>query len=190
MVPQPEEGGVPAGQPSTARVHLPIEGYTGWPQVMRLVAIASFVLVMLLACTMLLLVPEESLNVQLDDLMVGLGVFLIFEMVLVRCLIIPMNGDYGRYRITADRVDFYPLSTLGLGIQSRTQSLPVADYDGIAVQALEGPGEATLYAIVMVHAKRANIIRIRHTKQRSEAQDYAHALAGELKIPVIPAVKA
>ena len=188
MVPQPQESGVPASQ-STARIHLPIEGYTAWPQVMRLVAIASFVLIMLLACTMLLLVPEDSLNIRLEDLMIGLMVFLLFEMVLVRCLIIPRNGDYGRFRISEGRVDFYPLSTLGLSIQSRTQSVPVADFDGIAVQILEGrDGNAAKYEVLMVHPKRSNLIRIRYIASRGEAEDYARALADELKLPVIAAV--
>ncbi len=188
MVPHPHDSGIPANQ-SSARLHLPIEGYTAWPQIMRLVAIASFVLVMLLACTLLLLVPEQNIHVKLDSLLLALSAFLIFEMVIVRCLIIPMNGDYGRFRINESHVDFYPLTTMGLSVQARTQSIPVVDFDGIAVQALEAQhGAPTRYGIVLMHPKRANLIRIRYTTSRSEAENYARSLAEALSLPVIPAL--
>lgn len=190
MVPHPHDSGIPANQ-SSARLHLPIEGYTAWPQIMRLVAIASFVLVMLLACTLLLLIPQENINVQMDKLLLALAAFLIFEMVIVRCLIIPMNGDYGRFRINEGHVDFYPLTTLGLGVQTRTQSVPVVDFDGVAVQALEAQhGAPARYAIMLVHPKRANLVRIRYTPSRSEAENYARTLAEALSLPVIPAIPA
>lgn len=98
-----------------------------------------------------------------------------------------MNGDYGRYRINESKVDFYPLSTLGLSVLTRTQSVPIIDFNGIEVQIMAGKGSETKYMVTLMHPERSNMIRVRAFISRSEAEDYARNLAAALSLPVIAA---
>lgn len=186
MVPLSPESGIPL-QTDNSRLHLPIEGVTAWPYLLRLIAAGSFVMIMLLAFILTLLIPPEQLQVNPEQLLIGLTGLLVFEIVIVRRLIVPMNGDYGRYRINEGKVDFYPLSTLGLSVLTRTQSVPIIDFNGVEVQIMAGRGSETKYMVALMHPERSNMIRIRAFTSRSEAEDYARNLAAALSLPVIAA---
>jgi hypothetical protein len=82
MVPLSRESGIP-GSIDNARIHLPIEGYTAWPQLLRLVAAASFITV-LMASFVLTLFGPTSAAVNVQALILGLVCVVIFEMVIVR----------------------------------------------------------------------------------------------------------
>ena len=180
------ESGIPLPA-DNARFHLPIEGVTAWPFLLRLIAVGSFVTVMLLAFILTLLIPPEQLQLNPELLLIGLTGLMVFEIVLVRRLIVPMNGDYGRYRINENKVDFYPLSTLGLTVMTRPESVPIIDFSGIDVQIMSGKGSETKYMVTLIHPQRANMIRVRAFTSRTEAEDYARGLAAALSLPVIAA---
>jgi hypothetical protein len=183
MVPLSRESGIP-GSIDNARIHLPIEGYTAWPQLLRLVAAASFITV-LMASFVLTLFGPTSAAVNVQALILGLVCVVIFEMVIVRRLIIPMNGDYGRFRISDGRVDLYPLTTLGLSVTTRPQSIPMQDFDGVTVQTMAVKGSETKFMVTLMHPQRANMVRVRHFTARIEAEKFARALADELSLNVI-----
>lgn len=63
MVPLSPESGIPL-QTDNSRLHLPIEGVTAWPYLLRLIAAGSFVMIMLLAFILTLLIPPEQLQVN------------------------------------------------------------------------------------------------------------------------------
>jgi hypothetical protein len=185
MVPLSRESGIPTSIDS-ARVHLPIEGYTAWPQLLRLVAAASVITVLMISFILTLFGPTAvAINVQ--ALIIGLVCVVVFEMVLVRRLIIPMNGDYGRFRISDGRVDLYPLTTMGLSVTTRPQSIPMQDFDGIAVQTMAVKGSETKFMVTLMHPQRANMVRVRSFTARIDAEKFARALADEVSLKVIPA---
>lgn len=184
MVPLSRESGIPDSI-DNARIHLPIEGYTAWPQLLRLVAAGSVITVLMISFILTLFGPTST-AVNADMLILGLVSVVVFEMVIVRRLIIPMNGDYGRYRISDGRVDLYPLSTLGLRVMARPQSIPMQDFDGITVQTMAVKGSETKYMVTLMHPQRANMVRVRPFTARIEAENFARALADKVSLKVIP----
>ena len=184
MVPLSPESGIPL-QTDNAQLHLPIEGVTAWPYLLRLIAVGSFVTIILLAFVLTLLIPPDQLHLDPEQLLIALTGLLVFEIVIVRRLIIPMNGDYGRYRIGENKVDFYPLSTMGLTTMTRPESVPIIDFNGIEVQTMAGKGSETKYMVTLVHPQRSNMVRVRAFTSRMESEDYARELAAALSLPVI-----
>lgn len=184
MVPLSRESGIPDGT-DNARIHLPIEGYTAWPQLLRLVAMGSVITVLMISFILTLFGPT-AVAVNVHALIIGLVSVVLFEMVIVRRLIIPMNGDYGRYRISDSRVDLYPLTTMGLSVTTRPQSIPMQDFDGITVQTMSVKGSETKYMVTLMHPQRANMVRVRPFTARVEAEKFARALADEVSLKVIP----
>ena len=168
-------------------ITLPIEGATAWPFVIRLIAFASVFIVAVLASIFTLLIPAEELGLQPDKLLAVLGAVLVFEVVLVRRLIVPLNGDYGRYRIARDKVDFYPLSTLGMRVLPEPETVPLANFKGVAVQTIEAKDTVTRYSASLVHPKRSRTIRVRMFLMKPEAEEYARQLADALSLKMISA---
>lgn len=183
MVPLSRESGIPNGV-DTSRIHLPIEGYTAWPQLLRLVAAGSFITVLMISFILTLFGPTST-SVNVEALIIGLVCVVLFEMVIVRRLIIPMNGDYGRYRISEGRIDLYPLSTMGLRVLTRPQSIPMEDFDGVTVQTMAVKGSETKYMVTVMHPQRSNMVRVRSFAARSEAEIFARALADKTSLKII-----
>ncbi len=187
MVPLSQDGGMLNGNVDAVQIDLPVEGQTAWPQLLRLVAIGSVMMVSMLSFILVLLFSPSEMKIDPQSLMLGLASVVIFEIVIVRRLIIPMNGDYGRWRINVGHVDLYPLSTLGMTVQARPQSIPIGDFSGVAVQSMAVKGSATKYIVTLMHPQRANMVRIRHFDTKVDAESYARMLANKITLPVIAA---
>jgi hypothetical protein len=172
-------------------VKFPIEGHTIWPNIMRLLTVGSIVGGVLLVFVLLLLVSDEQVYVtqhQIIRIILGLACFVIFELVIVRQLIIPMNGDYGRYRVNADKVEFYPLSTLGMKTLPRIETVPMADFKGIAIQPTIFRDGISRYYVTLVHPQQSLSIRLKLFNSHVDANAYAEVLAQALKTKVIRAL--
>lgn len=169
-------------------IKLPIEGLTVWPNIMRLMVVGSVVTAILLTLVFMLMIPPEQLRIDPDRLVLSLTCIILFEIVVIRRLVIPLNGDYGRYRIHADRVEYYPLSTLGLTVLHRTESIPVVDFKGVAIQPAILRDGITQYYVVLVHPQISNSIRLRIFNSHVEANAYAQALAKALSINVVKGI--
>ncbi|MDB5491382.1 MAG: hypothetical protein JWO78_1231 [Micavibrio sp.] len=169
-------------------IKLPIEGHTVWPNIMRLMVVGSVVTAILFTLVFMLMIPLDQLNIKPQILLTGLTCIILFEIVIVRGLIIPLNGDYGRYRINATHVDYYPLSTLGLTVLHRVESIPVVDFKGVAIQPAILRDGMTRYYVVLMHPQQSNSIRLRLFNSHTEAATYAEALAGALSIHFIKGV--
>lgn len=166
-------------------VKLPIEGHTVWPNVMRLLVVGTFVSGLLLALVIILMIPPEQLSINPDRLLMGLTCVVIFEVIVVRLLIIPSNGDYGRFRINQTNVEYYPLSPLGLKVMPRAQTIPLTDFRGLMVQKALFRDGITRFHTVLVHPQASNSIRVRLFTDESEAKAYIDALAKQLSIPLM-----
>lgn len=183
----PEEGKKPEGYLFPV-IKLPIEGLTVWPNIMRLMVVGSVVTAVLFTLVFMLMIPLEQLSIKPDSLLIGMTCVILFEIVIVRALIIPLNGDYGRYRINATHVDYYPLSTLGLTVLHRVESIPVVDFKGVAIYPAILRDGMTRYYVVLVHPKVSNSIRLRIFNSHIEANAYADALAKALSTTFIKGV--
>jgi hypothetical protein len=172
-------------RPSGGDISFPVEGATAWPFVIRLIAFASVFIVAVLTSIFTLLIPPEDLGVQPEKLLAVLGAVLVFEVVLVRRLIVPLNGDYGRYTITRDKVDYYPLSTLGMRVLPEPETIPLAHFKGVSVQTIEAKDSVTRYSASLVHPKRSRTIRVRMFLAKPEAEEYARRLADALSLKMI-----
>lgn len=183
----PEEGSRPEGYLFPV-IKLPIEGHTVWPNIMRLMVVGSVVTAILFSLVFMLMIPLEQLSIKPEILLIGLTCVIMFEIVVVRGLIIPLNGDYGRYRINATHVDYYPLSTLGLTVLHRVESIPLMDFSGVAIHTAILRDGMTRYYVVLVHPQQSNSIRLRLFNSHIEAGAYAEALAKALSTHVIKGV--
>jgi len=100
-------------------------------------------------------------------------------------LIIPVSGDYGRYRINQTNVEFYPLSTLGMKVMPRAQTIPLSDFSGVRVQpAMFSDGIARVY-VTLVHPQSSNSVRIKLFSAEAEAKAYADNLAKVLSTQIL-----
>jgi len=169
-------------------IKLPIEGDTVWPNIMRLMVVGSVVTAILFTLVFMLMIPLEQLRIKPNILIIGLSCVIMFEVVIVRALIIPLNGDYGRYRITATHVEYNPLSTLGLTVLKRVESIPLVDFKGVAIQPAILRDGLTQYYVVLVHPQQSNSIRLRLFNSHIEANAYAEALAKALSTTVIKGI--
>lgn len=166
-------------------VKFPIEGHTVWPNIMRLMVVGSVVTGILFSLVFMLMIPPEQLRIDPQRLFLGLTCVILFEIVVIRRLVIPMGGDYGRYKITQTSVDYNPLSTLGLTVLKSVESIPVANFKGVAIQPAILRDGITRHYVTLVHPQQSNSIKLRLFNSHVEAGAYAEALAKALSLNVI-----
>lgn len=171
---------------SEARIHLPIEGHTRWPFIMRVMAFGSVVTVLGLGVmVMLFLVPHDS-GINPVLLMGGVFLFLLAELAVMRFAVIPLLGDYGRFRIAGVQVDLFPLSPSGFSVIDTPVSLPITAYKGVALKVANGQENGVHYDVFLDHAQRSKTIRVRGFTQKQPAEDFARVLAETLGVRFLP----
>ena len=168
-------------------ITFPIEGHTVWPNIMRLMVVGSVVTAILLSLALMLVIPPEHLHIHPRKLVIALTCLILFELVVVRKLIIPLNGDYGRYRIDKTHVEYYPLSTIGMSVLHRTEHIPASDFKGVAIQGVILRDGLSRYYVSLIHPQQSNSIRIKIFSSHTEAMEYATALAAALSLTVLNA---
>lgn len=178
--------GVSASTASSSGIRFPIEGETPWPGLIRVVTFGSFVCIVLALLVLLIIVPPGALGFSQERLMLGLTCVFAFEVVIIRRLIVPMNGDYGRFRINPRYIDLYPLTALGLRVHSRSQQVSAADYKGVRIDTMAAKGSDARYIVTLVHPERANMIQVKIFSTLDDAKAYAGELAAAMNLPVLP----
>ena len=169
-------------------VNLPIQGETIWPNLMRLLTVGSIVGGIMVSLILMLMIPEEQLRIDPAKLVAILTCLILFELVIVRQLIIPINGDYGRYRVNKDKVELYPLTTLGMGVKAYVENIPMADYKGISITPVIFRDGMSRYYVTLTHPQQSNSIRVKLFNSHVDANAYAYVLAQVLNLKVIKAL--
>jgi hypothetical protein len=142
------------------------------------------VLMMGIIYLLLLSSPDSSVNPVL--LLVGVLLLLFSELLLVRFIVIPFSGDYGRFRITDTKVDLFPLSRFGFSVLPDPVATVISHYSGVALRVANGRQKGMYYDVFLDHPQRSKTILIRSFPNKAQAADFARELAQTLGLKFIP----
>lgn len=173
------------GEQTDPHIHLPVEGRTRWPFVMRVMAFGSAATFLLFSIIYFLLLAPQGDSVQPQAILVGLFFLLFSELVFVRFLIIPAQGDYGRFRITDTRVDFFPLSRYGFSVLTEPEVILLSEFTGISLRVGTGRG-GMYYDVFFNHPERRRTIKIRSFETKAAAEFFARTLADTIGVKFLP----
>lgn len=167
-----------------ARLHFPIEGHSIWPVILWMLLFSSAAAVFVIGLTLNML---EISNFPLDKngITALIAGFLVLEYMAVLKLIVPNVTNYGRYRIYADRVDFYPLVLLGLGVTEQSQAEPASAFSGVRISISVSKDKPTFYRIDLVHPARGKTLKLKYFLDMPDAQLYARELADAMKLRIL-----
>lgn len=170
---------------SGARVHFPIEGHSIWPVILWMLLFSSMAAVFAIGLTLNMF---EVGNLPLDKNAITALVagFLVLEYVAILKLIVPNMTDYGRYRIYADRVDFFPLVLLGLGVTEQSRPEPVSAFTGVRISICISKNKPTFYRVDLVHPAKGRTLKLKYFMAMPDAQVFACELADAMKLVVMP----
>ncbi len=172
----------------TAQVHFPIEGQSPWVNIFRSFLVSMIVLAVASIVTLGLFGKEGSAG-TMPWIWNMIGALLIFEYFIFLKVIVPRTADYGRFRVYENRVDFYPLALLGMGVGRAPESVGLQKFKGVAVQEASAPQDNRTiagYGIFLMGPVRGRTIRLRICSTRLEAEQQAHHLAQIFHLPVVP----
>lgn len=172
--------------PPTAgpRLHFPIEGHSIWPVILWMLMFSS-VATVVAAGLMLNIVEISHLPVSENALTGMIAGFMALEYLAVLKLIVPNMTDYGRYRIYPDRVDFYPLVLLGLGVTEQSKAEPASAFAGVRIHISIAKDRPTFYRVDLVHPAKGRTLKLKHFLDMPDADHYARALADAMNLHVL-----
>lgn len=174
----------PANTFGAARLHFPIEGHSIWPVILWMLLFSSAAAVFAIGLTLNML-EISNLPLNKEALTALIAGFMVLEYLAVLKLIVPNMTDYGRYRIYADRVDFYPLVLLGLGVTDQSISEPASAFTGVRITIAVSKDKPTFYRIDLVHPRKGRTLKLKYFLDMPDAQLYARELADAMKLPII-----
>ncbi|QQG35212.1 MAG: hypothetical protein HYS17_06475 [Micavibrio aeruginosavorus] len=168
-----------------SRVHFPIEGHSIWPVILWVLLFSSMAAIFAIGLTLNML---EIGNLPLDKSAITALVagFLVLEYVAILKLIVPNMTDYGRYRIYADRVDFFPLVLMGLGVTEQSRPEPVTAFKGVRISICIGKNKPTFYRVDLVHPAKGKTLKLKYFMDMPDARIFACELADAMKLVVMP----
>ncbi len=170
--------------PSGPRLHFPIEGHSIWPVILWMLMFSS-VAAVVAAGLILNLVEISNLPVSENALTGMIAGFMALEYLAVLKLIVPNLTDYGRYRIFPDRVDFYPLVLLGLGVTEQSKAEPASAFAGVRIHISIGKDRPTFYRVDLVHPAKGRTLKLKHFLDMPDAEMYARELADAMKLRIL-----
>ncbi|MCM2344048.1 MAG: hypothetical protein NDJ24_05750 [Alphaproteobacteria bacterium] len=170
---------------SSLGVHFPIEGHSIWPVILWMLLFSSMAAIFAIGVTLNMF---EVSNLPLDKnaLIALVAGFLVLEYVAILKLIVPNLTDYGRYRIYADRVDFFPLVLLGLGVTEQSRPEPVTAFTGVRISICLSKNKPTFYRVDLVHPGKGKTLKLKYFMAMPDAQIFACELAEAMKLVVLP----
>lgn len=169
---------------ASARLHFPIEGHSIWPVILWMLLFSSVAAVFAIGLT-LNVFQIGGLPINKNAVTALVAGFLVLEYIAVLKLIVPNLTDYGRYRIHADHVDFYPLVLLGLGVTEQAKPEPASAFTGVRITISVSKDKPTFYRIDLVHPAKGKTLKIKYFLDMPDAQLYARELADAMKLPII-----
>lgn len=170
--------------PGAARLHFPIEGHSIWPVILWMLLFSSVAAVFVIGLT-LNMFNVSGLPLDKNAMTALVAGFLVLEYLAVLKLIVPNLTDYGRYRIYADRVDFYPLVLLGLGVTEQSKAEPAGAFSGVRIKISVSKDKPTFYRVDLVHPAKGRTLRLKYFLDMPDAQLYARELADTMKLPIL-----
>ena len=170
--------------PSGPRLHFPIEGHSIWPVILWMLMFSS-VAAVVAAGLVLNLVEISDLPVSENALTGMIAGFLVLEYLAVLKLIVPNMTDYGRYRIYPDRVDFYPLVLLGLGVTEQSKAEPANAFAGVRIHISIAKDRPTFYRVDLVHPAKGRTLKLKHFLDMPDAELYARELADTMNLRIL-----
>lgn len=168
-----------------ARLHFPIEGHSIWPVILWMLLFSSAAAVFVIGIA-LNLMEITNLPIDKNAITALIAGFLVLEYLAVLRLIVPNMTDYGRYRIYADHVDFYPLVLLGLGVTEQSKPEPASAFSGVRITISISKDKPTFYRVDLVHPSKGKTLKLKFFLGMPDAQLYARELAEAMKLPILP----
>jgi len=170
--------------PGAARLHFPIEGHSIWPVILWMLLFSSVAAVFVIGLT-LNMFNVSGLPLDKNAMTALVAGFLVLEYLAVLKLIVPNLTDYGRYRIYADRVDFYPLVLLGLGVTEQSKAESASAFSGVRIKISVSKDKPTFYRVDLVHPAKGRTLKLKYFLDMPDAQFYARELADTMKLPIL-----
>lgn len=170
---------------STGGVHFPIEGHSIWPVILWMLLFSSMAAIFAVSIT-LNMFEVSNLPIDKTALIALVAGFLVLEYVAILKLIVPNLTDYGRYRVYADRVDFFPLVLLGLGVTEQSKPEPVSAFSGVRIAICLSKNKPTFYRVDLVHPGKGKTLKLKYFMDMPDAQIFSCQLADAMKLVVLP----
>lgn len=178
--------GGPNGEGLSA-VNLPLEGESKWVSVMRMLAFATFGCIILIAIVFHFLTADDSFvgNQQLGMMMAGLVFLLVLEYFVFLKIVIPRQANYGRYIVFQDKVEYFPLSALGLSVKAQGEAVAISRFMGITTSRVADRKGRVSYAVFLIHsADKGKTIKLRSFSEPVQAEAFAVRLGALLRLNV------
>ncbi|MCB9991316.1 MAG: hypothetical protein H6867_08030 [Rhodospirillales bacterium] len=173
---------------SRGGIDFPIEGESRWVHVMRALAFGVFASLMTIGAVFHFLGGDDSFveSQQLSMILGGIVFVLLLEYFVFLKIVIPRQADYGRFEIREHKVDFYPLSALGLGIKTHAHPVSMGKFMGITTGRTTDKKGVTSYNVFLVHKdNKGKTIRVSNFADPVEAENYATKLAAVLRLNMV-----
>ena len=168
---------------NSGEISFPIEGKTQWPILMRTMSLGMF------AGFGVVLAVFAGTGLIDDGALYQWILYLIFALVAAEYLlflkvVIPMAGNYGRFRIYEHKVEYFPLTSTGMGVQPQSKSEPISKFKGVMVKSWQNKYSMS-YVAVLYHPERGKSIRVRSFSSRKDAETFANILAENLNLNIV-----
>lgn len=163
----------------------PIEGESKWVTILRLMAVATLVTIGVIGAMFHFLTADDSFieSQQLAMMMGGIVFLLVLEYFVFLLVVIPRQADYGRYAIHETKVEFFPLTALGLAIGNKSETVHIERFAGVASSKSTDKKGKLSYAVYLVHSdNKGKTINIKSFPSAEEADNYAQNLGRKLRL--------
>jgi len=172
-----------------APLDFPIEGESRWVYVMRALAFSTLGAVAVIGAVFHFLAGQDSFveTQQIAMILSGIVFLLVFEYFVFLKIVIPGQADYGRYVIYPHKVEFYPLTAMGLGNGTRGETETMGKFMGITTGPVTDRKGRLSYAVYLVHStKKGRTIKLANFPETARAEKYAAELGEVMNINVVP----
>lgn len=167
---------------------LPIEGESKWVTTMRVLAFATLGALIVIGGIFHFLAGNNSFleSQQIGLILGGLVFMLVLEYFIFLRVVIPRQADYGRYVIHQDKVEFYPLTAMGLGIKPRSKAERMSKFLGITTGIVRNKKGVASFGVYLVHTTdKGKTINIHTFPDLKEAEQFAMKLGKLLQLNVV-----
>jgi hypothetical protein len=170
-------------------ISLPIEGRSYIPLVMKTLllgtAAASGILYAFFAQEGFFRDGGSNFHQWLFFAIMGM---LALEYLIFLKFVIPMVGNYGRFKIYEHKVEYNPLSATGMSTLRQTVSEPISKFEGVGVR-LFSTKSGTYYYVILVHPEKGRSVTVFRFTSQEKSEKAAKALAAKLNVNFIEKIK-
>lgn len=171
----------------TSRTNFPIEGESKWVFIMRMIAMMTIAILLIIGGGYQLFGSDSSFIESQQILFVcgGIVLILLAEYFVFLKIVIPRQANYGRYVVNQEGVTYYPLSTLGFSCLENPEEELISKFMGITTRKIKSKKNDSRYAVYLVHkTDKGKTINLTDFSNMQEASQFATILAQDLGIAV------